>query len=159
MEQNIEYRQQLVREYKQMVSPLLAYLPWLIKNAGQPGSTAYRGDEYSEHSTSFSFPVYDSTLMGFIREASKSPLMEKNYSYTYTRNRIQTHDDERRLIQAADIKDWDILRGILSKYVIGGRTKAMLWSEAVRENIFALVLEKMRGIIEYWDKPLDDGAR
>ena len=159
MEQNIEYRQQLVREYKQMVSPLLAYLPWLIKNAGQSGSTAYRGDEYSEHSTSFSLPVYDSTLMGFIREASKSPLMEKNYSYTYTRNRIQTHDDERRLIQAADIKDWDILRGILSKYVLGGRTKAMLWSEAVRENIFALVLEKMRGIIEYWDKPLDDGAR
>ena len=132
MEQNIEYRQQLVREYKRMVSPLLAYLPWLVQNAGQPGSTAYR---------------------------SKSPLMEKNYSYTYTRNRIRNHDDERRVIQAANIKDWDILRGILSKYVLGGRTKAALWSEAVRENIFALVLEKMRKIIEYWDKPMDDEAR
>lgn len=159
MEQNMEYRQQLVQEYKQMVKPLLAYLPWLVKNAGQPGSTAYRGDECSEHSAGFSFPVYDSTLMGFIREASKSALMEKNYSYTYTRNRIQTHDDERRLIQAADLKDWDILRGILSRYVLGGRTKAVLWSEAVRENIFALVLEKMRKIIEYWDKPMDNDIR
>lgn len=159
MEQNIEYRQQLIREYKQMVSPLLAYLPWLVKNAGQSGSTAYRGDEYSENPSNFSFPVYDSTLMSFIKEASKSALMEKNYSYTYTRNRIQTHDDERRLIQAADLRDWDILRGILSKYVLGGRTKAVLWSEAVRENIFAMVLEKMRKIIEYWDKPMDSDAR
>ena len=96
MEQNIEYRQQLVREYKRMVSPLLAYLPWLVQNAGQPGSTAYRGDGYSDQSVSFSFPVYDSTLMSFIKEASKSPLMEKNYSYTYTRNRIRNHDDEIR---------------------------------------------------------------
>lgn len=159
MEQNIEYRQQLVQEYKQMLVPLLNYLPWLVKNAGQPGSTAYRGDEYSEQSASFSFPVYDSTLMSFIKEASKSPLMEKNYSYTYTRNRIKTHDDERRMIQDADIKDWDILRGILSKYVLGGRTKAVLWSEAVRENIFALVLDKMRKIIEFWDKPMEGGTK
>lgn len=155
----MEYRQQLVREYKQMLKPLLAYLPWFVKNAGQPGSTSYRGEDLPERSMSFSFPVYDATLMGFIREATKSPLMEKNYSYTYTRNRIKTHDDERRLIQAADLKDWDILRGILSKYVLGGRTKAVLWSEAVRENIFAMVLEKMRKIVEFWDKPVDEGTR
>lgn len=108
---------------------------------------------------SFSFPVYDATLMSFIKEASKSALMEKNYSYTYTRNHIKTHDDERRLIRAAELKDWDILRGILSKYVLGGRTKAVLWSEAVQENIFVMVLEKMRKIIEFWDKPLDIDAR
>lgn len=159
MEQDIEYRQQLVQEYGRMVTPLLRYLPWLIKNAGQSGSTGYGGDEGSEHSMSFSFPVYDATLMNFIREASKSALMDRNYIYVYTRGRIQTHDDERRLIQAADLKDWDILRGILSKYVLGGRTKAYLWSEAVRENIFVLVLEKMQEIIEYWDKPLNVDAR
>ncbi len=159
MERNMEYRQQLVREYKQMVLPLLDYLPWFAKNAGQSGSTSYRGDSLSEGSMSFSFPVYDATLMSFIKEASKSALMEKNYSYTYTRNHIKTHDDERRLIRAAELKDWDILRGILSKYVLGGRTKAVLWSEAVQENIFVMVLEKMRKIIEFWDKPLDIDAR
>lgn len=159
MEQNMEYRRQLVQEYKQIVTPLLRYLPWFIKNAGQPCSTSYQGDGLSERSMSFSFPVYDSTLLNFIKEASKSALMEKNYSYVYTRNRIHTHDDERRLIQAAELKDWNILRGIFSKYVLGGRTKAVLWSEAVRENIFLLVLEQMRKIIEYWDKPMDSDIR
>ena len=48
-----------------------------------------------------------------------------------------------------------MLRGILSKYVLGGRTKAFLWSEAASEGIFALVLDQMKMIIEYWDKPID----
>lgn len=157
MEQDLEYRQKLLRDYRQAVTPLLRYLPWLENNAGQPGSTSYRGEGFTEHS--MSFPVYDSTLMGFVREAAKSSLMEKNYSYVYTRNHIRSHDDERRIIAAADLRDWDILRGILSKYVLGGRTKAALWSQGVQENIFAMVLEQMRKIIEYWDKPMETSAR
>ena len=50
------------------------------------------------------------------------------------------------------MKDWDILRGILSRYVLGGRTKAALWGEAVQENIFLLVLKQMRKLVDYWDK-------
>lgn len=157
MEQDLEYRQQLLQEYKRAAVPLFRYLPWLNSNAGQPGSTNYRGEGFTEHS--MSFPVYDSTLLKFVKEAANSALMEKNYSYVYTRNHIKTHDDERRIIAAADLKDWDILRGILSRYVLGGRTKAVLWSQAVQENIFAMVLEQMRRIIEYWDKPLDTSAR
>lgn len=157
MEQNLEYRQQLAQEYRRTVEPLLKYLPWLTKNAGQPGGRTYQGESDSEGS--LSFPVYDSTLMNFIKEVSVTPLMERNYQYIYTRNRIKTHDDERRVIASAEIKDWDLLRGILSKYVLGGRTKALLWSEAVRENIFAAVLDQMRKIVEYWDKPLDISPR
>lgn len=155
MEQDLEYRQQLLQEYKQTVTPLLRYLPWLEKNKGQPGSTLYQGAESTEHS--LAFPVYDAALMNFVKEASKTKLMERNYRYTYTRNRLNTHDDERRVIAAADLKDWDILRGILSKYVLGGMTKCNLWSEALQENIFYLVLTRMKEIIEYWDKPLDMG--
>lgn len=157
MEQDLEYRQKLVQEYKQEVLPLLRYLPWLKSNAGKPGSTSYRGQGEAE--PSMSFPVYDSTLMSFVREAAKSPLMDRNYSYVYTRNRIKTHEDERRIIKAANWRDWNILRGILSKYVLGGRTKAVLWSQGVQENIFMLVLEQMCKIIEFWDKPLDAGER
>lgn len=72
--------------------------------------------------------------------------MNRNYPYVYTRNRIRNHDDERKLIAGAGGRDWDMLCGILSKYVLGGRTKAALWSEAVEENLFFLVLEKMRKI-------------
>lgn len=157
MEQDLEYRQKLVQEYKQEVLPLLRYLPWLKSNAGKPGSTSYQGQGDSE--LSMSFPVYDSTLIGFVREAAKSPLMDRNYSYIYTRNHIVTHEDERRIIKTADWRDWNILRGILSKYVLGGRTKAVLWSQGVEENIFMMVLEQMCKIIEFWDKPLDVSAR
>lgn len=152
MEQNIEFRQQLVQEYKESVMPLLRYLPWLEQSTGKNMSSIY-GGQNMEHS--ITFPVYDGTLMNFVREATKSSLMDKNYKYVYTRNHIRNHEDERRIIKSAGWREWDILRGILSKYVLEGRIKGVLWSEAVQEQIFYLVLKQMREIIEYWDKPLD----
>ena len=153
MEDSLEYRQQLMKEYKQVVLPLLRYMPWLQKNAGQTASSFYEGEGFNEHS--MSIPIYDSNLMNFVKEAAKTPLMDRNYLYTYSRNHIKTHEDERKIIAHAGIKEWDILRGILSKYVLGGRTKAMLWSEGVQENIFYLVLKQMQQIIEFWDQPLN----
>lgn len=150
MEQNGESRQQIVQEYRKTVEPLMRYLPWLEKNTGRAVSHNYQGQGLSK--SSMSFPVYDGTLMNFVKEAAASSLMNRNYVYVYTRNRIRSHADERRLIAAAELKDWDILAGILSKYVLEGQRKATLWGEAVREDIFVLVLKKMRQIIEYWDK-------
>lgn len=153
MEQDTEYRQQVVDEYKQAVVPLLRYIPWFERNEGQPGSTLYQGEDFTEHS--MGIPVYDATLLNFVREASKSSLMDRNYLYTYSRGRIRTHEDERKVIASAELKDWDVLRGILSKYVMGGMTKSTLWAQGVQENIFLLVLRKMQEIIEFWDQPLD----
>ncbi len=152
MVQATEYRQKLIEEYKQEVIPLLRYVPWLEEHSGKPGSTNYRGQGFTEHT--MSFPVYDSTLMSFIRDASGSVLMDRNYNYVYTRKKIRNHEDERKLIAAAGVNEWDTLRGILSKYVLGGRTRSILWSKGVQERIFLLVLEQMRKIIEYWDKPM-----
>ncbi len=131
--------------------PLLRYLPWLEQNERRSVSSNYGGQGIEGHSVPF--PVYDGTLMQFVKEAAKSPLMERNYQYVYSRNHLRTHGDERKLIARATWRDWDILRGILSKYVLGGRVKAVLWNEAVTEGIFCLVLERMKEIIEYWDKP------
>lgn len=153
MEESVEYMQQLAGEYKQMVVPLLKYQPWFEKNAGQAGNSYYSGPEFNEHS--MTIPVYDSNLMSFVKEASASPLMDRNYPYTYSRNHINTPEDERKLIARAGIKEWNLLRGILSRYVLGGRTKSVLWSQGVRENIFYLVLKQMVQIIEYWDQPLN----
>lgn len=153
MEQNKEYRDQLVEKYKNEAMPLLRFIPWLEKYSGTSMSTAYSNSEIDGNT--MAFPVYDSTLMNFVKEAAKSPMMDKNYRYVYTRNRIFTHDDERRIIEKATLTEWNILCGILSKYVLGGRTKGTLWNEAVKEDIFYLVLNQMRTIIEFWDKPLD----
>ena len=150
MEQSSEYREQLLESYKQAVRPLLPYLPWLEQSAGKRASSIYSGQDIGMNSVSF--PVYDGTLLNFVREATKSPLMDRNYAYVYTRHRIRTHQEERDIIQKSGWKEWDILRGILSKYVLGGRTKGNLWSEAVSEQIFYLVLKQMQEIIEFWDK-------
>ncbi len=152
MEQNKEYRQQLIEEYKQIAMPLLRYLPWLEKSAGKSASSNYSANDVTEHS--MSFPVYDGTLMNFVKEAAKSPLMDQNYRYVYVRQNIHNHEDERRIIKKAGINEWGILCGILSKYVLGGRTKGRLWSEAVEEEIFYLILKQMREIIEFWDMPM-----
>lgn len=152
MEQDAEYLRGLMLENKEIIMPLLRYLPWLLQNSGKSVSSNYSDSRFGEHS--MSFPVYDGTLMSFVKEASQSRLMDKNYMYVYTRNRIRSHDDERRIIEKATWKEWDVLRGILSKYVMGGRTKAFLWSEAVKEQIFYLVLNRMKEIVEFWDKPI-----
>lgn len=150
MEQDTEYRQKVAQEYRRALEPLLPYLPWLENNAGKNASRSYQGQGVAKNS--MSFPVYDANLVNFVREAGNSPLMERNYSYIYTRHRIRTHEDERRVIASAGLGEWDVLRGILSKYVLGGRVKASLWSEAVQERIFPAVLRKMENIVEYWDK-------
>lgn len=144
MEQDLRHQQNLIQGYRKELEPLLRYLPWLKQNAGRAVSSNYQRQGVGSHS--ISFPVYDAALMNFVREASDSALMNKNYPYVYTRNRIRNHDDERKLIAGAGLREWDLLCGILSKYVLGGRTKATLWSEAVQENLFLLTLERMRKI-------------
>ena len=96
MEKDLEYRQRIIAEYKEAVMPLLRYLPWLEQHAGKSVSATYQGDNIGEGT--LKFPVYDGTLMNFVREASKSSLMEKNYQYVFTRNRLKTHEDERKAI-------------------------------------------------------------
>ncbi|MBR1702804.1 MAG: hypothetical protein IJ716_12695 [Lachnospiraceae bacterium] len=147
MELDAATRYQQLEEYKKTLKPLLRYLPWLEQTSGGEVSKSYNGE-----TTVMSFPVYDGTMMSFVREVSRTPFMDRNYRYVYTRNRITSHDDERRVIEKATIKEWDMLCGILSKYVLGGQTRATLWNEAVKERIFYLVLQKMCEIIEFWDK-------
>ena len=92
--------------------------------------------------------------MSFIKDAQKSGLLDRNYVYVYSRNHIRSLIDEKTAIEKAELKNFEVLTGILSKYVLGGMTKAVLWSQGVEEGIFMLVLQKMKEILEYWDKPL-----
>lgn len=146
------YMRELAAKYKQELTPLLRYLSWLETNAGKNMTTSYDGGENSK--STMSFPVYDSTLLGFIKEASKSSFMDKNYAYIYSRHNIKTPIDERRLIEKATLNDWNILCGILTRYVRGGMTQSYLWTQGMTESILYLTLSKMKEVVEYWDKPL-----
>ncbi len=150
-QEDIAYRQQIVNEYKPDVERLVRYLPWLESKTGTSVQQTYSASGIAEHSVAF--PVYDSTVMSFVKEAQRTHLMDRNYMYVYSRYRIRTVQDEIRAIERASIKEMDVLKAILSKYVMGGMTKGRMWSEAVESGIFLYVVKKMKANLDFWDRP------
>lgn len=80
--------------------------------------------------------------------------MNRNYVYTYSRNHLRTVQDEQSFIDKATIRNMRELSDILSKYVLLGMTKSVVWREGVENRIFLNVLTKMKDLVEFWDKPL-----
>lgn len=141
--------EEIVEYYRQDAAKLFHYLSWLESKQGQRVSSVYGAEGIADHSVPF--PVYDSTLMHFVKAAADTCFMDRNYVYVYSRNGLKSAKDELRLIEHATIREMDDLAGILSHYILGGRTKARLWSEGVTSGIYFTVLSKMKALIEYWD--------
>ena len=85
--EEIAYRQQVVNEYRADVEKLARYLPWLESKKGMSVQQSYSGSGIEQHS--ISFPVYDGSLMKFIKEAQRTNLMDRNYKYVYSLLRIR----------------------------------------------------------------------
>ena len=141
--------EEIVEYYRQDAVKLFRYLNWLESKGGKQVSTIYGADGIADNSVPF--PVYDSTLLRFVKEADMTCFMDRNYVYVYSRKRLKNTKDELRFIKNATIRDMDDLAGILSHYILGGRTKARLWSEGVTYGIYYAVLSKMKELIEFWD--------
>ncbi len=154
MEKEILYIQEVVNGFRSDVEVLMKYLPWLEVKAGDNISSLYKGEGIEE--TSMSFPVYDSTLLSMVQDIKKTNLLDRNYAYIYSRNRIKNVADEQKLIEKATIRDMDTLKGILSKYILGGMTKGTTWTEGIKNGSILKVVLKMKEIIEYWDKPINE---
>lgn len=152
-EQDKKYLRELSAKYKEELTPLLRYLRWLEDHAGMDNSTNYDGGEQAGRT--MSFPIFDSTLLSFIKEANNTSFMDPNYVYVYSRLGLKTPVEERRVIENAEIAEWNVLCGILTRYVRGGMTQSYLWRQGMSESIFYLVLAKMKEIVEFWDKPLN----
>ena len=152
--EDIAYRQQVVNTYKPDVEKLIRYLPWLEEKAAAGDSVEQTFGENGIRENSIMFPVYDGTLMSFIKDVQRTGLVDRNYPYIYSRYRIRTVQDELNAISKADIKEMNVLQGILSKYILGGMTKGRLWTEAVSNRIFLNVIRKMKENIEFWDRKI-----
>lgn len=152
MEQDFEYKRQLINRYREDVEPLFRYITWLDSKKGAKVSSAYADNDLAQHS--MSFPVYDGTLLSFVKEVQKTKLLDRNYLYTYARYSLPTPKDERELINSVTLINMEILTGILSKYVMGGMTKGWLWSQAVEEGIFLAILLKFKELFEMWGQPV-----
>lgn len=136
--QDENIREKLIEEYQDDVARLLRYLPWLSQKCGKDVSAMYTGEGENQV---IPIPVFDSTLLAFIKEVEKTKFVDRNYPYVYSRNHIVTHEDEIRMLKNAKITDMKLFKGILSKYVLGGRTKAALWAEGVDSKIYFTALE------------------
>ena len=131
-------REQTIEEYRDDVLRLIKYLPWISGKSGKDVSAMYTGDEKIQV---IPIPVYDSTLLAFIKDAEKTKFIDRNYPYVYSRNSIKTHEDEIRLLESATLADLRIFKGVISKYVLGGRTRASVWSEGVESGVLKVALD------------------
>ncbi len=143
--------EQFVAEYKDEVALLLKYLPWLEAKNGHNVVQHYTPD--SATASTMRIPTYDGTLLSFVKCADKTKFINRNYEYIYRKYRMVTYEDELRMIARARIQDMDLLGAILSKYVIKGRTKGMMWKEGVENGVFYALVSKMKELIEFWDIP------
>ena len=137
-------REDLVAMYRPDVERLVYFLPWLEGKTGKDVTTSYEGDE---HHTTLAFPVYDEILLGFLNELSTTIFMDYNYRYFYSRHQVKNYKDELVWIDKADIMTMDILKSILSRYMLGGMTKAYLWTEGIEHQVFLKAVKKAKEII------------
>ena len=137
-------KEQIIEEYKDDLLRLLKYLPFLEKKGGKDVQDYYEGDGENKV---IPVPVYDSTLLGFVKEARSTKFMYRNYPYVYRRWKMPDANAERIAMESATLRDIDLFRGIISKYVLGGQTRAKLWTEAVEERIFVTALDRMKSLM------------
>ena len=116
MQNNVKLsRDEIIICYRDDVAKLMKYLSWLQNKSGTVTSGMYSGEGIDK--SSMAVPVYDSTLLNFIRDIKTTDFLNRNYVYTYSRYRIKTAADERRVIEACSLQDITVLGDILSKYV------------------------------------------
>lgn len=152
MENENTYRQELMNKYRVVFKDLFRYIPWFEQRKGLKTFKLYSGDNLPGNSVSI--PVYDSTLLAFVKEMQRSGLMDRNYVYVYSRLGLRTVQDEINAIQNAELKDMDVILGIMANYVLGGMTKGTLWTKAEEEGIFYYCLWKIKELLDVWDHPL-----
>lgn len=139
----------IVNKYKSDVVRLSQYLIWLEAKKSDKVLSIYKENDLDK--TTIAVPVFDSNLLRFVKEAKNTQLMDENYVYVYSKFQIRDYKDEWKLIENCKIQDIYILKGILSKYVLKGMTKAIVWSEAVEYSIFLKVITKLKELMEFWD--------
>lgn len=146
--------EQVFTEYKEDMKKLIAYLPWFESKIGQTVTSTYDQDGLGGHS--LAFPVYDSNLMRFIKDAQTTRFMDRNYRYVLTRNRLNGPADEIAFIRAQTILKIHNIGGILSAYVMGGQTRGKVWSDGMSYGIFYEIVKKLSELYDFWENAVGD---
>ena len=134
-------------KYEAALGALSAYMPWLEQHKEQSVS-----QDYKDSASTMAFPVYDSTLLAFIKQAQNTGLLDRNCVYLFNKRNLRGKQDELDFIAGARLPDMDDLWGLLSYYVLEGMTIGSKWSEGVSSGIFYEVLAKMQGLLQIYAK-------
>ena len=132
--------------YEEDVIKLLKFLPWLEKVSGGETSSIYNGEGIEK--TTMPVPVYDSTLLNFIKVVETTEFMNRNYVYTYSRYNIKSAKDELSVIEDCTLLDMVVLGDILSKYILLGRVKGLVWSEGIKNGVYLALVLKFKELME-----------
>lgn len=144
-------RDEVIELYQDDTMKLLRYVAWLQKVSGHETSDIYKGEGIE--ATSMPVPVYDSTLLSFVKEAKSTRFMNRNYVYTFSQYNLRKTQDELNLIADCTLLEVDVLGDILSKYILKGEVKGAYWTEGVRNGVFLAILLKLKELLET-KKPL-----
>lgn len=140
--------QDIVNRYREPIEGLMKYLPWLKEHIQKDVGQKYGG---SQMENTIPVPTYDSNLLSFVKAAQATGIMDRNYIYAYRRHKLPTYKDELEFIDQAEIMQMDDLARILSKYILEGNVKGIVWTEGVRNGVFERVVSKMHDLIHHWD--------
>ena len=124
----------------------MEFLPWLQQKSGGASSSIYSGEGIDK--SSMCVPVYDSTLLNFIKAVRETDFINRNYVYTFSRYRIKTAEDELRVIDACSLQEISVLGDIFSKYVLRGDVKGAVWTEGVSNGVYLALLLKLKDLME-----------
>ena len=102
MENENEYLEELMKKYRDISQSLLRYIPYFEQKKGQKNYQIYQGEQ---NTNSVAIPVYESTLLSFVKEVQRTGLVDRNYVYALSRNGIRTHEDEMRALDRVEFKD------------------------------------------------------
>jgi len=130
-------------KYKEDMLKLIAYQPWLEEKSGNAKMyEQYQTEGMTQNS--MKFPVYDGTLLRFVREAENTVFMDRNYVYVISGNRLKSAEDEKAFVRKQTMLGMDNIGGVLSKYVMGGKVKGRMWSDAMDQGIFLEIVNKLK---------------
>ncbi len=140
----INYSELLTQYYADDINRLSKYISYFENKSGNDVASDYDG---KQGDSKLKFPVFDSTLLRFTDEASKTKLMDPNYMYKYRSAHISTIQQESDAIIHSKPQDLDLLKAILSRYVLEGRYKGTRWKEGAERKVFLNVIVRLRDMM------------
>ena len=124
-------RDGVIALYQDDTMKLLRYEGWLQTASGKNASDIYKGEGIEANS--MPVPVYDSTLLSFVKEAKATHFMNRNYVY---------------MVERCTLMETDVLGDILSKYILKGEVRGAYWTEGVKNGIFLAILLRLKELLE-----------